>query len=75
MGELKVLDLKYFHRKQKAPENPLRLKADRQSAIQCENFIGKLINRSLKVRIDETVFDTAPSDTVGYFQQRTITDN
>jgi hypothetical protein len=28
-----VLVLKYIHEKQKAPENPLGLKADRQSAI------------------------------------------
>lgn len=45
---LKVLDLKYFHKKQKAPENPLRLKADRQSAIQYEYYKAIFINRSLK---------------------------
>ena len=72
MEELKVLDLNYFHRKQKAPENPLRLEADRQSAIQCGHFRGKLINRSLKARIDETVSDTTPSDIFRNGRLRTI---
>jgi hypothetical protein len=44
----KVLDLKYFHKKQKAPENPLRLEADRQSAIQYGHYKAIFINRSLK---------------------------
>jgi len=42
------MDLRYFPKKQKAPENPLRLSADRQSAIQCRNDIVYYINRSLK---------------------------
>jgi len=46
-----VLDLKYFHKKQKAPENPLGLKADRQSAIQYKNYIIKFFNGRL---INET---------------------
>ena len=43
--ELKVLELKYFRRKQKAPENPLRPEADRQSAIQCKNYKAIFLNR------------------------------
>ncbi len=39
-----VLDLKYFHKKQKAPENPLKLRANRQSAIQCKNCTLKFFN-------------------------------
>lgn len=46
-----VLDLKYFHKKQKAPENPLRLRADRQSAIQCKYYILKIFKIRL---INET---------------------
>ena len=33
-----VLVLKYIHEKQKAPENPLGLKADRQSAIHYKYY-------------------------------------
>lgn len=51
MGVITVLDLKYFHKKQKAPENPLRLIADRQSAIQCKNCTLKFFNIRL---INET---------------------
>jgi hypothetical protein len=43
-----VSDLKYFPRKQKAPEYPLRLEADRQSAIQWENYRARFINKMLK---------------------------
>jgi len=42
-----VLDLKSFHKKQKAPKNPLRLKADRQSTIQYKNDITKFFNSRL----------------------------
>lgn len=44
-------DLKYFHRKQKAPEYPLRLKADRQSAIQWKDYRTRFINKRLKSNI------------------------
>ena len=44
-----MLDLKYFPRKQKAPEYPLRLEADRQSAIQWEDYRVGLINKRLKI--------------------------
>ena len=47
VGEL-MLDLKYIHKKQKAPENPLRLEADRQSAIQCGDYKGEFINMGVK---------------------------
>lgn len=42
-------DLKYFPRKQKAPEYPLRLEADRQSAIQWKDYRTGFINRRLKI--------------------------
>lgn len=48
-----VLDLKYFHKKQKAPENPLRLEADRQSAIQCGDYKEEFINMSLKRYVEK----------------------
>ena len=51
MGVTMVLDLKYLLKKQKAPENPLRLRADRQSAIQCNNCTLKFFNIRL---INET---------------------
>lgn len=41
-------NIKLYYEKQKAPENPLRLKADRQSAIQYRDCTLKNFNKYLR---------------------------